>query len=89
MIRGLLILLALTQDEDVSFSDAIISESDAPPSLLNRKHQNPDEDPPPAGNKQSCSDPSLDVPPDDASYSDTENAPTQFPSKPFRLMLEA
>ena len=37
-----------TQDEDVSFSDAITSESDAPPSRLNRKRRNPDEDPPPA-----------------------------------------
>ena len=64
------------QDEDVSFSDVIASESDAPPSRLNRKRRNPDEDSPPAGNKKSCSVPSFDVPPDDVSFSDTENAPT-------------
>lgn len=65
-----------TQDEDVSFSDVIASESDAHPSRLNRKRRNPDKDSPPAGNKQSCSVPSFDVPPDDVSFSDTENAPT-------------
>lgn len=65
-----------TQDEDVSFSDVITSESGVPPLRLNRKRRNRNEDPPPAGNKQSCSDPSLDVPPDDVSFGDTENAIT-------------